>query len=321
MKIDISFDSLPKEEKLAITKEVLASSDQDVKRMLEENQEKSIILNQKNENNSADKLEKYLYELMNLLGDKVLIEYLETHENIPMPIFEKILQGRSINVITWAINSKRYGNEFREKCYKSSSEKIRVAIVECEDTSEDMLIEMAKCDKSSKVRCALAEVRYESVLEILCNDCSSEKEKITLAQNSKTPREFLEKLAKEGGTAIRRALLKNKKISQEAIKYIYYNTSSGYILGDCIDNVNCPSEVLCHYIKKGAYILSHYSDKILGHPNASEDVIDTFANECIKEYKKSSRDNKKFYSSLLRKVYMHENASDKLKEKIDEVLE
>lgn len=321
MKIDIRFEDLSKAEKLAITKEVIASSDQDVKRMLEENQEKSRMLNFKDENNSAEEIEKYLYELMELLGDKVLIEYLETHENIPLTIIEKIVQGRNSNVIKWAISNKCYGKAFREKCYKSSSEKIRASIVECKDTSEDMLIEMAKCDKSSKVRCALAEVNYESVLEILCNDCSSEKEKIALAQNPKTPEAFLEKLAKEGGIAIRRALLKNKKISQEAIKYIYYNTSSGYILGDCIDNVNCPSEVLCHYIKKGAYILSHYSDKILGHPNASEYVIETFANACIKEYKKSSRDNKKFYSSLLRKVYMHENASDKLKEKIDEVLE
>ena len=319
MKIDISFDGLPKEEKLEIAKEVVNSNDLAVRRIIEESRSKSMILNSKAEGNPVDEMEKYLQEVLKLLSDRVLIEYLENHEIIPQPVLEKILVGRNGNVIIWAINSKLYGEHFRKQYYKSAEEKIRIAIVECEDTDENMLIEMAKYDKSSKVRCALASVSYESVLIILCNDCSSEQEKRILAENPNTPEEFLKNWAKDGGAAIWRALLKNKNIPQKAISYIYYKTSSSYILEDCINNPNCSSEVLCKYITKNRYVLLKYSDRVLGHPNASAEVVESFANACIKEYKKSVRNDKDIYLRLLRKAYMHKNASDELKKKIDEI--
>ena len=308
MNITISFDSLSSEERIEIAKEVIASNDEEVKRLIRGEETTEVSDVQENE--------KYAIELINLVSDKILENYLRTNY-VPEILLEKVLEKRCVTVIETVINSKFYGQYFRQKYYKSKSEKIRIAVAQCEDTSEEILEKMVKNDRSEKVQCAIAHRNNEEILRMQCENCTNSTKKI-LAENSSTPIEYLEEWSKEGEIAIVRALVKNDTITPEIIRNLYYATKSLDFKEKCIKRQQCPSDVLCDYIKEARVSgRIEMCKEVFAHNNVSDEVLDILADTYIYVYDMTGWKREEC-KSMLEKIMDHEMTSDVTKKKLSE---
>ena len=273
MKVDIKFSSLSKEEKIELTKEVLNSSDADVRRLIGS---KGKETPKDCSNCSKIEIDKNLLEMAQLANINVLSKYVRTHK-LPERILEEFVKNGRDEVKIAVIDGVNFSLELLYKVLENASIKVKARIGKSKNTPIEVLKEMFNTN-SDRVKNAIACSENEEMIRSIYRSESLEIRK-NIARNVKTPKDILEELSRDCSLSVRYEVSKNPSTPVDVLTKMAETEKMKVVIG-VASNTSSTIEILTKLVRKSNSTNCEMYEMIVKNPNSTTELID----EIIKMY-------------------------------------
>lgn len=286
MKINIKFDSLSREEKIELTKEVLTSQDEDVRRLIAAKNTKR----KECEDCNQSKIDECLMDIAKIANNNRLAEYVR-YNKIPKKVLDEFAKSAQDEVKIAIVDGVNFSLELLYEVLKNASIKVKVGIAKSKNMPLAELMKLFKSD-SDAVRRAVGYTENEEMLRFLSESEASEIRKI-VAANRKIPKDVLVKLSKDKCVHVRYEVAKNPNTPIEVLKELSEKEAkNSKVRIGLAKNPSSTIEILETLVKVGNEISYELHEAIINNPNVTAELIDVIAKAYLEQefYRATSKE-------------------------------